>query len=70
MSVQYEVEPLRKDQKGTMAIMVQGGSHHLRRVSLIVKTTEKVIKRKIFGREGVLEVASPGLIVEDVIQLM
>lgn len=52
-----------------MAIMMQGGSHHLR-VSLIVITSENVIKRKIFGHERDLVITSPGLIAEDVTQLL
>lgn len=70
MNVQYDAEPLRKDQEGTMAITMQGGSHHLRRVSLIVITSENVIKRKIFDHERDLVITSPGLIVKDVIQLL
>lgn len=68
--VQCDAEPLRKVQKGTTAIMMLSGSHHLGRVSLIVITSENVIKRKIFGHERDLVITSPGLIVEDVIQLL
>lgn len=68
--VQYDAEPLKKDQEGTMAIMMQGGSHHLGKVLLIVITSENVIKRKIFGHERDPVITSPGLIVEDVIQLL
>lgn len=53
-NVQYDAEPLRKDQKGTMAIMMPGGSHHLGRVLLIVITSENVIKRKILAMRETL----------------
>lgn len=53
-----------------MAIMMQGGSHHLGKESLIAITSENVIKRKIFGHERDPMITSPGLIVEDVIQLL
>lgn len=68
--VQCDAEPLKKDQEGTMAIMMQGGSHHLGKESLIAITSENVIKRKIFGHERDPMITSPGLIVEDVIQLL
>lgn len=70
VNVQYDAEPLRKDREGTVALMMQGGSHHLRRVSLIVITSDNVVKRKIFGHERDLVITSPGFIVEDVIQLL
>lgn len=68
--VQCDAEPLKKDQEGTMAIMMQGGSHHLGKESLIAITSENVIKRKIFGHERDPMITSPGLIVEDVIPLL
>lgn len=36
-NVQYDPEPLRKDRERIMPIMMQGGSHHLGRVSLVVQ---------------------------------
>lgn len=68
--VQYDAEHLKKDQEETMAIMMQGGSHHLGKVSLIVIASENVIKRKIFGHEKDPVITSPGFIVEVVIQLL
>lgn len=40
------------DWEGTMAIMKEGGSHHMRGVSLMVVTFESAIERKIPGHEG------------------
>ena len=39
-NVQYEAEYLRKDWAGTMAIMMQGGSHRLGSVTIVI-TPEK-----------------------------
>lgn len=51
-NVRKDAEPFRKDWEGTMAIMMQSDSHHLRGVSLMVATFESAIERKIRGHEG------------------